>query len=128
MQRITANRFVSPSTSGTVEAAVLGILIATMFFGGTSLIVKMGIAIVTAIAGTLIFLQMLQRIQHREGIVVALVGLMYGGVLAAITTFIAYQRDLIQYLDIWTTGSFSSVLEGRYEPLYTVLVVGVVRS
>ena len=126
MQRITANRFVSPSTSGTVEAAVLGVLIATMFFGGTSLIVKMGIAIVTAIAGTLIFLQMLQRIQHREGIVVALVGLMYGGVLAAITTFIAYQRDLIQYLDIWTTGSFSSVLEGRYEPLYIVLVVGII--
>jgi len=126
MQRITANRFVSPSTSGTVEAAVLGILISTMLFSSTSLVVKMLIAIVTAIAGTMVFLQMLQRIQHREGIVVALVGLMYGGVLAAITTFVAYQRDLVQYLDIWTTGSFSGILEGRYEPLYTVLVVGVV--
>lgn len=126
MQRITANRFVSPSTSGTVEAAVLGILLATIFFTGSSLLVKMAIAIVTAIAGTLVFLQMLQRIQHREGIVVALVGLMYGGVLAAITVFIAYQRDLVQYLDIWTTGSFSSVLQGRYEPLYIVLFVGVI--
>lgn len=126
MQRITANRFVSPSTSGTVEAAVLGILIATMFFNSTSLVVKMVIAIITAIAGTMIFLQMLQRIQHREGIVVALVGLMYGGVLAAITTFIAYQRDMVQFLDIWTTGSFSGILQGRYEPLYIVLVVGVI--
>lgn len=126
MQRITANRFVSPSTSGTVEAAVLGILIATMFFNSTSLVAKMLIAIVTAIAGTLIFLQMLQRIQHRESIVVALVGLMYGGVLAAITTFVAYQRDMVQFLDIWTTGSFSGILEGRYEPLYIVLVVGVI--
>ncbi|MCK0111797.1 iron chelate uptake ABC transporter family permease subunit [Ornithinimicrobium sp. F0845] len=126
MQRITANRFVSPSTSGTVEAAVLGILIATMLFSSTSLVVKMLIAIVTAIAGTMVFLQMLQRIQHREGIVVALVGLMYGGVLAAITTFVAYQRDMVQYLDIWTTGSFSGILEGRYEPLYIVLLVGVI--
>lgn len=126
MQRITANRFVSPSTSGTVEAAVLGILIATMFFNSTSLLAKMLIAIVTAIIGTLIFLQMLQRIQHRESIVVALVGLMYGGVLAAITTFVAYQRDMVQYLDIWTTGSFSGILEGRYEPLYLVLLVGVI--
>lgn len=126
MQRITQNRFVSPSTSGTVEAAVLGILVATIFFGSTSLLAKMGIAIVTAIAGTMVFLQMLQRIQHREGIVVALVGMMYGGVLSAITVFFAYQRDLVQYLDIWTTGSFSSVLEGRYEPIYLVLAVGVV--
>jgi iron complex transport system permease protein len=126
MQRITQNRFVSPSTSGTVEAAVLGILVATIFFGSTSLLAKMGIAIGTAVVGTMVFLQMLQRIQHREGIVVALVGMMYGGVLSAITVFFAYQRDLVQYLDIWTTGSFSSVLEGRYEPIYLVLAVGVV--
>ena len=44
----------------------------------------------------------------------------------AITTFVAYQRDMVQYLDIWTTGSFSGILEGRYEPLYLVLVVGVI--
>lgn len=126
MQRITQNRFVSPSTSGTVEAAVLGILLATLFFGSTSLLGKMALAIVTSVAGTLVFLTMLRRIRHREGIVVALVGLMYGGVLSAITVFLAYQRDLIQYLDIWTTGSFSSVLEGRYEPIYLVLLAGVV--
>lgn len=126
MQRITQNRFVSPSTSGTVEAAVLGILIATLLFGGASLLTRMGIAIVTAIAGTLLFLHLLQRIRHQESIVVALIGLMYGGVISAITVFLAYQRDLVQFLDIWTTGSFSGVLQGRYEPLFLVVAVGLV--
>lgn len=125
MQRVTQNSFVSPSTSGTVEAAVLGILIATLLVPGVSLLGKMALAIAVAIVGTLLFLHLLQRIRHRDPIVVALVGLMYGGVLSAITVFIAYQRDLLQLLEIWTTGSFSAVMSGQYEPLYAVLAVGV---
>lgn len=125
MQRLTQNRFVSPSTSGTIEAAVLGVLVATLVVGEASLVVKMLIAIATAIAGTFVFLQLLERIRHRDPIVVALVGLMYGAVIGAITTFIAYQRDLVQYLDVWTTGSFSGILQGRYEPIFIVLAVGV---
>jgi iron complex transport system permease protein len=126
MQRITQNRFVSPSTSGTVESAVLGILIATLLFGDAPLVAKMGIAIATSLVGTFVFLRLLERIRSSDGIVVALVGLMFGGVITAVTVFIAFQRDLLQLLDIWTTGSFSGILQGRYEPLYAVLVVGVV--
>ncbi|MDN5768044.1 MAG: iron chelate uptake ABC transporter family permease subunit [Humibacillus sp.] len=125
MQRITQNRFVSPSTSGTTEAAVLGVLIATLVFGSTSLTWKMLIAIGFAIGGTMLFLQMLSRIRHRDGLVVALVGLMYGGVIAAATTFVAYQRDLLQFLEIWTAGSFSGVIENRYEALFIVAPVAL---
>jgi iron complex transport system permease protein len=126
MQRITQNRFVSPSTSGTVEAAVLGILVATLCFAGASLTTKMLFAIATSVLGTFVFVQILESIRVREPIVVALVGIMYGGVLGAITVFIAYQRDLLQLLEIWTTGSFSSAMAGQYEPLYLVLAVGLV--
>jgi iron complex transport system permease protein len=125
MQRITQNRFVSPSTSGTVESAVLGILIATLLFGQSSLVTKMAIAILTAIAGTLVFLKLLEHIRHSDPIVVALVGMMFGGVITAITVFIAFQLDLLQFLDIWTTGSFSGIIQGRYEPLFLVLAVGL---
>ncbi|MVA76201.1 iron chelate uptake ABC transporter family permease subunit [Auraticoccus sp. F435] len=126
MQRITQNRFVSPSTSGTVESAVLGILLATLLMASAPLVVKMLVAIVTSIAGTLVFLRLLEGIRHNDGIVVALVGIMYGGVISAVTTFVAYQLDLLQMLDVWTTGSFSGVLEGRYEPIFVVVLAGVV--
>lgn len=126
MQRITQNRFVSPSTSGTVEAAVLGILVATLVFGGSSLLARMGVAIVASVIGTLVFLRLLEHIRHSDGVVVALIGMMYGGVITAITVFIAFRRDLMQFLDIWTTGTFSQILQGRYEPLYAVLVVGAI--
>lgn len=126
MQRITHNSFVSPSTSGTVEAAALGVLIATLWLPAASLVQKMGFAITVSVIGTFGFLQLLQRIRYRDPIVVALAGIMYGGVLSAITVFIAYQNDLLQLLEIWTTGSFSGIIAGQYEPLYLVLAVGIV--
>lgn len=126
MQRITQNPFVSPSTSGTVEAAVLGILVVTLLAPGASLMVKMAVAIVTALIGTAVFLRLLRSMPIREPVVVALAGIMYGGVLSAVTVFVAYQRDLLQLLEIWTTGSFSAILQGQYEPLYLVVAVGAV--
>ncbi len=124
MQRITQNPFVSPSTSGTVEAAVLGILIVTLVAPGASLMVKMLVAIATSLVGTSVFLRLLRAMPIREPVVVALGGIMYGGVLSAVTVFVAYQRDLLQLLEIWTTGSFSAILQGHYEPLYLVVAVG----
>lgn len=121
MQRITQNRFVSPSTSGTTEAAILGILLATLFVPGASLTTKMMIAIVTSIIGSVIFLQILQQMRHRDPLVVALLGIMYGSVISAITVAVGYRLDLVQLLDIWTTGSFASIMSGQYEPLYIVL-------
>lgn len=126
MQRVTQNSFVSPSTSGTVEAAIFGVLIATLVVPGVSLLAKMVLAIAVALAGTFGFLYILNRMPPRDPIVVALVGIMYGGVIGAVTVFIAYQQDLLQLLEIWATGSFSAAMAGQYEPLYLVLVVGLV--
>lgn len=43
---------------------------------------------------------------------------MLGSVVSAVTTFFAYQYDLIQSLNAWMQGSFSLVLRGNYEILY----------
>ncbi|WP_340540109.1 ABC transporter permease [Nocardioides sp. GXZ039] len=126
MQRITQNSYVSPSTSGTVEAAIFGVLLATLLVPGAGLTDKMLIALATALIGTFGFLQILQRVRVRDPIVVALIGIMYGGVIGALTTYLAYRNDLLQLLEIWTTASFSSIQAGQYEPLYLVVFVGAV--
>ncbi|WP_084611552.1 ABC transporter permease [Tomitella biformata] len=118
MMHLARNRFVTPSTAGTAESAGLGILVATMFFGSESIMAKMLIAVVFAILGTLIFLQILKRLSFQDMIVVPLVGIMFGGVITAVTTFFAYRADLLQTLSTWTSGDFSGVLAGRYELLW----------
>jgi iron complex transport system permease protein len=126
MMTLTRNRFVSPSTAGTTEWAGLGIVVATLWFGSTSVLGKMAIAILFALLGTFLFLRLLQRMVFTDMIVVPLVGIMLGGVVSAAAMFLAYRSDLLQSMDAWTNGDFSGVLAGRYELLYAVAAATVV--
>ncbi|QLF93400.1 ABC transporter permease [Pseudomonas sp. ABC1] len=118
MQMIARNRFVEPSTAGTVESASFGILVSTLLLPGLPVIGKMLVAAGCALIGTLLFLQVLRRVAWHSILVVPLVGLMLGGVIDSVTVFLAYRYELLQSLAAWNTGDFSSVLQGRYELLW----------
>lgn len=118
MQMLARNRFVSPSTAGTVESASLGILIITLMYPGAAMGVKIGFASVVALLGTGLFLLILRQVPLRSPLVVPLIGMMLGGVISSITSFFAYRYDLLQSLSMWTNGDFSRVLRGRYELLW----------
>ncbi|BBE23515.1 iron ABC transporter permease [Arthrobacter sp. MN05-02] len=126
LQLMARNRFVEPSTVGTVESATAGILVATLLLPGAPIVAKMGIAAVFAVGGTALFLAVLRRIPLRNTLIVPLVGIMLGGVIAAVTTFFAYRFDLLQTLNTWMIGDFSGLVRGRYELLWIVAVLAVV--
>ncbi len=118
MQMLTRNRFVEPSTAGTVESASLGILAVTILTPSMPLIGKMVVASLFALGGTGLFLAILNRIQWKTVLIVPLVGLVLGGVISSIADFFAYRYDLLQTLSTWRNGDFSGVLRGRYELLW----------
>lgn len=118
MQMLSRNRFVSPSTAGTVESASLGILIITLLYPAASVTTKILFATAVAMIGTGFFLLILRQIPLKSPLVVPLIGIMLGGVISSITTFFAYRYELLQSLGMWTSGDFSRVLRGRYELLY----------
>ncbi len=125
MQMLTQNRFVEPSTAGTVESASLGLLIVTLFAPEAPVIVKMLAAAGCALAGTTLFLRILGLVPLRSVLTVPLVGIMLGGIISAIATFFAYRFDLLQSLNAWMTGDFSGVLRGRYELLWIAFVLTI---
>lgn len=118
MQKLSQNPFVSPTTAGTMESAKLGILISLLLFSSSGLLVKMALAFGFSLLGTFIFMKILSHIRYKDIIFVPLVGLMFGGIIASIETFIAYKYDLIQNISSWLLGDFSMVMAGRYELLY----------
>ena len=126
MQMLARNRFVEPSTAGTAESAALGMLLAMLIAPNLPVAGKMVFAALTALAGTALFLQILRRIPLRSALMVPLIGLMFGGVVNAITTFIAYRYDLMQSMGAWMSGDFSVVLRGRYELLWIGLALTLV--
>ncbi len=118
MQQLSRNRFVSPTTAGTMDSARLGILIAILIFPQASMLLKTSIATLVAFVGTLLFMTILSRLKFKDTIFVPLVGIMFGNIISSITAFIAYQQDLLQNLSGWLQGDFSLVMAGRYEILY----------
>jgi iron complex transport system permease protein len=126
MQLMARNRFVEPSTVGTVESATLGILVVTVAVPTAPILLRMGVASVFAVLGTALFLAVLRRLPTRNTLLIPLVGIMLGGVIGAITTFFAYRYDLLQTLSNWMIGDFSGVLRGRYELLWIVAALMLV--
>ncbi|MFJ6209002.1 ABC transporter permease [Lysinibacillus sp. NPDC093190] len=118
MQSLSRNKFVSPTTAGTLDATKLGILISMMFFTNVSYFQKISFAFIFALAGTLLFMQILNRIKFKDAIFIPLIGLMFGNILSSITTFFAYKADIIQNISAWLQGDFSLMMKGRYELLY----------
>lgn len=118
MQTMARNRFVEPATAGTVQGAALGILLVTIFAPAASMFLKTAIATVSALAATSLFLSMAHRLPPTQPFLVPLFGLVYGGVVGAAVTYVAWQADLLQLVEIWLNGEFSGVLRGRYELLW----------
>ncbi|EAK1359443.1 ABC transporter permease [Campylobacter coli] len=121
MQQLTQNKFVSPTTAGTMDCAKLGILISLIFFAGASFFTQTLIASIFALLGSFIFIQILRKIKLKDVIFVPLIGLMFGGIINAITTFFAYALNYIQNIQGWLQGSMANVMQGNYELLYISL-------
>jgi len=118
MQSLSRNKFVSPTTAGTLDAAKLGIVISMLFFTNVTYTQQIIFSFAFALLGTLVFMQILDRIKFKDVIFVPLIGIMYGNILSSITTFFAYEADILQNVSTFFMGSFTLMISGRYELLY----------
>src|SRR5699024_2840995 len=118
MQQLSKNKFVSPTTSGTLDSARLGVLVSLMIFTTASPIQKMLVSFAFALLGTLVFMKILEKIKFKDAIFIHLVGLMFGNIINSISTFFAYKNDLIQNMTSWMQGDFSMIMSGNYELMF----------
>jgi iron complex transport system permease protein len=121
MQAISRNKFISPSTAGTTNAAILGVLIGYLIMGNQPVIIRSIFAFVFAMVSTLIFMLMLKRIKFKNVIYVPLIGMMYGAMISSVATFIAHRYNALQFLNTIGIGGFSNKAVGSYELLYLVV-------
>src|SRR5690625_7881418 len=96
MQQLSQNKFVSPTTAGTLDSARLGILVAIMVFTGANPLQKMLVSFVFALLGTFEFMQILDRIKFNDVIFIPLVVLVFGNIICTTSTFFAYKMNHIQ--------------------------------
>ena len=107
MQSLSRNKFVSPTTAGTLDAAKLGVIVSMVFFTGMSYMGQILFSFAFALIGTFIFMNLLERIKFKDVIFVPLIGIMYGNISGAISTFIGYEADVLQNVETFFLGSFT---------------------
>ena len=123
LQQILRNRFVEPATTGGLEAAKLGILVAITLIPGAGQASRMALAMGFCLIASLIFVAILSRIRFRNTVFVPVAGLMYGAVLGALAEFYAYSHNILQNMQGWMLGDFSKIVQGSYEIVWLILPV-----
>lgn len=121
MQSLARNKFVSPTTAGTLDAAKLGVVISMIFFTNMSYLGEILFSFAFALVGMMLFMQLLDRIKFKDVIFVPLIGIMYGNIISAIAAFLSYESEIMQNVQSFFMGSFTLVVAGRYELLYVAV-------
>lgn len=126
LQQIVQNRFVEPGTSGGLDAAKLGILIALTQLPTAGKTGQMLFALMFCFATSLVYLAIIHRIQFKNTPLVPVIGLMYGGLLSACAEFYAYHYNIMQSMQGWLLGDFSKIVQGQYEVIYLIVPIVLV--
>lgn len=128
MQHLTQNKFVSPTTAGTMDSARLGILVVMLFLPNASLWIRSATAFLFAFAGTLLFLSFARFFLQKNQLMLPLIGVMLGNIIGSAATFFAYQFQLVQNMSSWLQGNFATVMRGNYELLYVTIPLLLILS
>lgn len=126
MQHLTQNKFVSPTTAGTMDSARLGMLVAMLFFPASSILTRSFVAFIFAFLGTYLFIQLIKKIPGKNQIMIPLVGVMFGNIIGSVVTFFTYQFQLIQNMTSWLQGNFATVTKGDYELIYVSVPILII--
>lgn len=123
MQHLMQNKFVSEGTIGMMDSARLGILFVMIFLPNSSILIRSIGAFLFAYIGVLLFLSLSKILPKGDPMILPLTGVMFGNIIGAIATFLAYQFQLVQNVSSWLQGNFSTVMEGSYELIYLTIPV-----
>jgi len=126
MQQLTRNKFVSPTTAATIDFARLGMLLSLFFFTSASLTQRLIFSFVSSLVGTFLFMTIMRKVKFQNTLFIPLIGMMLGSVVNSITMFIAVRFDLVQNINSWAQGSFSTILRGNFELIYLSLPLVVI--
>lgn len=121
MQSLSRNKFVSPTTSGALDAAKLGVVVSMIFFSSMSYMGQILFSFVFGLAGMMFFMYLIERIKFKDVIFIPLIGIMYGNIIGAVSTFLAYESENMQSVETFFQGSFTLIVSGRYELLYVAV-------
>ncbi|WP_282638436.1 ABC transporter permease [Sphingobacterium thalpophilum] len=121
LQQLTQNKFISPTTAGTLDAAKLGVLFGLLFFPQSGLLTKLIFGMFFCFSLTALFTFSMIPVVKRSTVLIPVFGVMYGYILNAVANVIGVQFNIVQNMESWMVGNFAKTLKGQYEVIYILL-------
>jgi len=94
-----------------------------VFIPEVSLFGRMFTALGFTFCSSIIFMMLVKQVRLKSSVFIPLIGIMFGSILSAVSTFFAYKNNIVQNTQEWLLGDFSGVLKGQYETIYIILPV-----
>lgn len=126
MQQLTQNKFVSPTTAGTLSSARFGVIMSMVLFSGATYFQRILFAFGSATIGTLIFVLFLRTVKQNKSIMVPLVGMMFGNIISSIGSYFALRYELVQNASSWLQGNFSLVTSDNFLLIFLSIPVLII--
>lgn len=118
MQKIMNTPYVSPSTTVSATGIQMGLTIGFILLGSLSIAQKYLFGMSFSFILTFAFIYATQKIHKNRILLLPLLGIIVNMVIESITSFLAMRYDITQTINSYFMGSFSLLIEGRYEWLY----------
>ena len=130
MQAVSRNKFMSPTTAGTIDAAALGSLLSFIMLNQQSGWVQTLFAFLFALLSTLLFTAVINRLKIREVVYIPLLGMMYGGLILALSTALSFrfaEVGAMEFLQQIYLGSFARLGDFRFVWIVSIpLILAVI--
>lgn len=126
LQQLSHNKFISPTTSGTLDSAKLGILFSLFLFPQYSVFTKLLFSVLFCFGFTLLFIFSITKLANRNTVLVPILGIMFGYTLNSISNLFGVELNIVQNMESWMVGNFTKTLQGQYEIIYLMLPLFVI--
>ncbi|MGS2761462.1 ABC transporter permease [Sinomicrobium sp. M5D2P9] len=126
IQQLAQNKFISPTTTGTLDAAKLGILFGLLLFSQSGLLPKLVFGVFFCFSLTALFTFSIAHFVKRNTVLIPIFGVMYGYTLNALANVIGVHFNMVQNMESWMIGNFSKTLKGQYEVIYILIPLFVI--
>ena len=120
MQHLTQNKFVSPTTAGTMDSARLGILVVMLFYRMLLCGFVQQLHFYLRLRYALYF-YLLHDFFHKKSADVTIDRRDARKYYRLCCNIFAYQFQLVQNMSSWLQGNFATVMRGNYELLYVTI-------
>lgn len=121
LQTINQNKYISPSTVGTVQGAKIGLALNYVFIGVSSYLVNFIFGFAFSLVFSIVFMFLIKNIRSKAGVYIPLIGILFTTALTAFSQSFAMYFNIEIWMERLNIGQFTHIASYNYYFIYVIV-------